>query len=80
MRIEAADCPRGSFRYHLIKLMTSLDTRVKRVVSELMWVMFQAAGSQANLEEFVRWVGIGSAAHILHLKKASLARRHGMVG
>lgn len=56
--------------------MTSLDSRVKRVVSELLWEVFGAGDVQvdggAGLASFVRHVGVGSAAHILNLKGVSL--------
>jgi hypothetical protein len=57
-------------RSRLVKLMTSLDSDLKRCASELLFVACQEDG-----ELFTRRVGFGNAVHILQLKSLIPAQR-----
>lgn len=37
--IDPRDCPPNSLRYELIRLMTSLDTQIKRIVAEFVFIL-----------------------------------------
>ena len=54
--------PYGSLRWKMIQLMTSSDSNVKRIASELLWNVCSDAG------EFVKRTGYGNAIHMLGIK------------
>jgi len=57
------DAPRCTIRYKLIKLMTWIETNIKRAASELLWIV---CGENPDL--FVKRTGFGNAVHLLGLK------------
>lgn len=61
--LRPADAPKGTLRYRLIRLMTSIDSIVKRCSSELLWTL-----CNDNANEFVRRTGFGNAVHMLGIK------------
>ncbi|RYH20518.1 hypothetical protein EON65_23240 [archaeon] len=45
--IDPRDCPANTLRYELVKLMTSLDTQVKRIVAEFVFTLCHNDGKCA---------------------------------
>ncbi|GMI50225.1 hypothetical protein ScalyP_jg4772 [Parmales sp. scaly parma] len=62
-KMAPKNAPVGTLRYKVIKLMTSIDTNVKRYSSELMWDL---CGGVAD--EFVENVGFGNGVHFMGIK------------
>ena len=57
------DAPEGTFRHVLLRLMISLNTDVKRVVSELIWTL-----CKEDAQIFTRRVGVGYGIHLMQIK------------
>lgn len=82
--IDPRDCPNNSLRYELIKLMTSLDTQIKRIVAEFVFSLCNNNGKQhtpfsspqlqsfahvvPTVNEFVYRTGFGNSVALLQLK------------
>lgn len=54
------DAPRGTLRWKLIRLMTWIDSTVKRAACELLWTL-----CDEDATEFVLRTGFGNAVHFL---------------
>lgn len=61
--VAPLDAPRGSLRFHLIQLLTSHESNVKRISAELLWIL---CGSSS--QEFIGRVGMGNALPTLGQK------------
>lgn len=57
------DAPRGTLRWRLVRLMTWVDSNVKRSACELLWML---CGEDAT--EFVLRTGFGNAIHFLGIR------------
>jgi hypothetical protein len=57
------DAPRGTLRWRLIRLMTWMDSSVKRSACELLWAL-----CDGNPTQFVLRTGFGNAIHFLGIK------------
>ena len=57
------NAPQGTIRYKLIKLMTWLESNLKRASSELLWIL-----CNEDPALFVKRTGFGNAAHLLGMK------------
>jgi len=61
--IKPINAPPGTIRFKLIRLMTFVDSNVKRCASELLWTL-----CDGNPKEFVTRTGFGNAVHMLGIK------------
>jgi len=61
--MSPVDAPKGTIRYKLIKLMTWLESNIKRAASELLWIV-----CEEDPVLFVKRTGFGNAAHLLGMK------------
>lgn len=61
--IDPRDAPVGTLREKLLRLMTSLDTHVKRCAAELVFTL-----CDENPDEFVGRCGFGNAVQLLQIK------------
>ena len=57
------DAPKGTLRWRLIRLMTWLDSNVKRSACELLWILCDGDSTQ-----FVLRTGFGNAIHFLGIR------------
>ena len=57
------DTPPGTLRYSIVKLLTSPQGHVKRLIGELLWTV-----CDEDMNEFIRRVGMGNALPLLSLK------------
>lgn len=57
------DSPRGTLRWRLIRLMTWMDSSMKRSPCELLWAL-----CNKNSMQFVLRMGFGNAIHFLGIK------------
>lgn len=57
------DAPKGTLRWHMIRLMTWVESNVKRAASELLWSVCDEDSTQ-----FVLRTGFGNAIHFLGMK------------
>jgi len=63
-RLAPQDAPPGTLRALLIALMTCLETRVKRLASELLFTICQGE----DKDEFMKRTGFGNAIALLQMK------------
>merc|ERR1712150_149931 len=61
--VKPINAPPGTVRWKLIRLMTSIDSNVKRCASELLWTL-----CDGNSKEYVTRTGFGNAVHMLGIK------------
>ena len=62
-QIAPMDSPKYTLRYNVIKLMTSIDSNVKRFANEFLWTL-----CDGNPGEFTNRTGFGNACHFLGIK------------
>jgi len=61
--MKPINAPPGTVRWKLIRLMTSIDSNVKRCASELLWTL-----CDGDSKEYVTRTGFGNAVHMLGIK------------
>ena len=67
------DVPRNTLRHNLIRLMTSIESNVKRAACELLWIL-----CNEDLTQFVLRAGFYNAVYFLGTKHIVDLSRHGV--